>query len=147
MENSEIITKLSVCGLDCARCADYENGEIKMMSSKLFEMLSGYERIAELKSLNDPLFKEYPQFVQSLNRFGQGACGGCRSDNLKCPIDCHAKTCYREHSIDFCFECKEFPCDNQFEGKTRERWIYRNNRMKEIGAENYYLEQRKLPRY
>jgi len=25
MEKSEVIGKLSVCGLDCSRCADYEN--------------------------------------------------------------------------------------------------------------------------
>jgi len=27
MEKSEVIGRLSVCGLDCSRCADYEKGE------------------------------------------------------------------------------------------------------------------------
>lgn len=147
MKKGEAFSKLSVCGLDCSRCVDYENSEIKNLSSKLSELLNGYERIANLKSVNNPIFNEYPKFVKFLSRFTQGACGGCRSNNLKCPIDCHAKTCYRNNGIEFCFECGEYPCDKQFEGKTRERWIYRNNRMKEIGVENYYREQWKLPRY
>ncbi len=147
MENNEIISKLSVCGLDCSRCADYENGEIKSLSLKLSELLNGYERIAKMKGGGNPIFKGYPEFVQILGHFVQGYCGGCRSDKVKCPIDCEAKTCGRERNIDFCFECEEFPCDKQFEGKLRERWIQRNIRMKEIEAENYYIEQSKLPRY
>ncbi|MBP2656059.1 MAG: hypothetical protein H6Q73_3628 [Firmicutes bacterium] len=147
MMNDEVRTKLSVCGLDCTRCVDYENGEIKSLSARLADLLSGYERVAKLKSVNNPFFKEYPLFLEFLHHFTQGSCGGCRSDNLRCPIECNAKTCHRQHRVDFCFECKEYPCDTQFEGKTRERWLERNNRMKEIGVKNYYLEQSKLSRY
>lgn len=147
MANSENSSKLSVCGLDCERCADYENGEIKLLSSRLAKLLNGYERLAKIKSSNNPIFEGYPQFMQILNQFSQGSCEGCKSDNVKCPIDCYAKTCYKDRQINFCFECEEFPCDRQFEGKLRERWLQRNNRMKEIGVENYYLEQVKLPRY
>lgn len=147
MGNNEAISKLSVCGLDCSRCADYENGEIKSLSSKLSELLNGYERLAKMKAINDPTFDGYSEFAQILGHFAQGSCRGCRSDNVKCPLNCHAVTCGRERNIEICFECNEFPCDNQFEGKLRERWIQRNNRMKEIGIENYYLEQIKLPRY
>jgi len=39
----------------------------------------------------------------------------------------------RQHGVDFCFECNEYPCDKQFEGRTREKWLERNNRMKKIG--------------
>lgn len=52
MEKGEVIGKLSVCGLDCSRCADYENGEIRSLSSKLSELLNGYERVAKMKSLH-----------------------------------------------------------------------------------------------
>ena len=145
--NSETRNELAVCGLDCTRCVDYENDEIRSLSARLVDLLRGYERVASLKSVNNPLFNEYPIFLEFLQHFAQGACGGCRSDNLRCPIECHAKTCHRQLGVDFCFECNEYPCDKQFEGKTRERWLERNNRMKEIGVENYYLEQSKLPRY
>lgn len=145
--NSEFKDKLAVCGLDCARCADYENGEIKFLSARLADLLSGYERVASLKSEQNPLFNDYPIFLKFLKHFTQASCGGCRSKNLRCPIECHAKTCSQQKGVDFCFECSEYPCDKQFEGKTRDRWLKRNNRMKAIGIENYYLEQSKLPRY
>ena len=147
VEKSEVIGKLSVCGLDCSRCADYENGEIRSLSSKLSELLNGYGRLAKMKTENDPVFKGYPEFVSILSHFAKGTCGGCRSNNVQCPLECHAKTCRKERNINFCFECDEFPCDKQFKGKLRERWIYINNRMKEIGVENYYFEQSQLPRY
>lgn len=147
MEKSEVIQKLSVCGLDCSRCADYENGEIRNLSSKLSELLNGYERLAKMKAENAPIFNGYPEFIKILSHFAEGTCGGCRSDNVKCPLDCQAKICRAERSINFCFECDEFPCDKQFQGKLRERWIERNNRMKEIGVENFFIEQNKMPRY
>lgn len=147
MEKREVIGKLSVCGLDCSRCADYENGEIKTLSSKLSELLSGYERLAKMKAENNPVFNGYPEFDGILSHLAKGSCGGCRSENVKCPLECRAKTCGKEGKIDFCFECEEFPCAEQFEGKLRERWIERNMRMKEVGVENYYIEQGKLPRY
>ncbi len=147
MEKSEVLSKLSVCGLDCSRCADYENGEIRSLSSKLSGLLNRYERLAKTKAAKDPVFAGYPEFVRILGHFAEGTCGGCRSDNVKCPLDCYAKTCGKEHKINFCFECEEFPCDKQFKGKLRESWIKRNIRMKEIGVENYYIEQCKLPRY
>ncbi|HBV86255.1 MAG TPA: hypothetical protein DEF42_06275 [Desulfosporosinus sp.] len=147
MENYEVNKKLSMCGLDCSRCADYDNSEIMYLSKKLSELLKGYKGLARLKSENVPIFKGYSEFEQILNHFAKGTCSGCRSQNVKCPLECHAKDCQVERNINFCFECSGFPCDKQFEGKLRERWIYRNERMKEIGVENYYIEQSQLPRY
>jgi len=147
MEKSEVIEKLSICGLDCSRCADYENGEIRSLSSKLLQLMNGYERLAKMKAENTPVFKAYPEFVSILDHFAKGTCCGCRSDNVQCPLDCHAKTCTKERKMDFCFECNEFPCDEQFQGKLRERWIERNIRMKEMGVVNFYNEQVKIPRY
>lgn len=49
--------------------------------------------------------------------------------------------------MDFCFQCDEFPCDEQKDERIRERWMAKNNRMKEIGVIEYYIEQSKTPRY
>lgn len=147
MEYNQVVQKIAACGLDCSRCADYEDGEVKSLSARLGELLNGYERLVKIKSKTNPAFEGYPQFKEILNIFAQAACSGCRSDNIKCPITCYAKTCHKEKKVDFCFQCNEYPCDRQFEGKLRERWIEKNNRMKEIGVENFYIEQSKLPRY
>lgn len=147
MEYKEVLERLSVCGMDCSRCADYDNGTIRVISIKLLELLNGYHRLAKMKVDINPIFNEYPKFQEILSLFAEGNCSGCRSENVKCPITCHAKTCCKEKEIDFCFQCSEFPCSQQFEGKLRERWIEKNNRMKEIGVEGFYEEQSKLPRY
>lgn len=147
MKYEEVVQKIAACGLDCSRCADYEDGEIKEISSKLMKLLNGYDRLAGIKTTMNPAFEGYNQFKEVLSIFAEASCGGCRSNNIKCPIDCHAKTCHKEKKVDFCFQCKEYPCNDQFKGKLRERWIEMNNRMKEIGVENFYLEQSKKPRY
>jgi len=147
MDYAQVIKKLSVCGLDCSRCADYEGGEIKALSAKLLDLLKGYERLAAIKSNFNPIFKEYGKFRELLEVFANSSCGGCRSEKVKCPVDCQAKTCHKEKKVDFCFQCHEFPCDKQFEGMSRERWMEKNKRMKEIGVINFYIEQSKLSRY
>ncbi|TEB12201.1 DUF3795 domain-containing protein [Pelotomaculum propionicicum] len=89
----------------------------------------------------------YSQFEEILKNFSRASCGGCRSENVQCPIICEAKTCYREKGIDFCFQCGEYPCEKQFSGRLRERWKEKNDRMKEIGVVEFYYEQKNLPRY
>ncbi len=147
MEYQDVVQRLAPCGLDCSRCADYEDGEIKELSFKLKKLLEGYDRLAGIKEKHQPAFKGYNQFQQILNVLTQASCGGCRSDHVKCPVDCHAKTCHKEQKVDFCFQCDEYPCDDQFDGKLRERWIEKNNRMKEVGVETYFIEQSEKPRY
>jgi hypothetical protein len=147
MTYDEVVRKLAPCGLDCSRCADYQDGEIKELSAKLLDLLEGYERLATLKSTIIPAFKGYGEFKELLELFAHVSCGGCRSENVKCPVDCPAKICHKEKGVDFCFQCDEFPCDREFEGNLREQWITNNQRMKEIGVVNFYMERSKLPRH
>lgn len=150
MDYNDVTKHLGACGLDCVRCADYEHGEIKKLSIKLLQALGiNYARVAKMKSVKLPFFSNYSQFEEILIAFSQASCGGCRSNNLLCPIECAAKTCVREKSIDFCFQCADYPCEKQFQisGKQGERWMKISDRMKEIGVIDYYYEQFKLPRY
>lgn len=50
MEYSQVVQKLAACGLDCRRCADYKNGEIRELSVRLSGLLKGYERMAKIRS-------------------------------------------------------------------------------------------------
>lgn len=142
-----MLEHLSPCGLDCGRCADFANSQIRSLSQQLLQLLAGYERVAQMKSDNNSLFNNYNHFKDILSSFAEGPCGGCRSNNVRCPIVCEAKTCHREKKVDFCFQCEEYPCERQFTGAMRERWIQRNNRLKEVGAIEFYREQKKIPRY
>lgn len=148
MEYNDVLRHLAPCGLDCARCADYEHGEIKQLSLRLMQLLGNYKPVAKMKTEGNPIFSGYPQFAEVLTSFSNSSCSGCRGENVQCPITtCAAKTCYKENNVDFCFQCNEYPCEKQFSGRLRERWRYINDRMKEIGAVEYYYEQFKQSRY
>jgi hypothetical protein len=147
MEYNNVVQRLAACGLDCSRCADYKNGEIKELSVRLSELLKGYERVAKIKSGTMPAFEEFEKFKEVIKIFSDASCGGCRSDNVKCPIDCHVKTCHKNKKVDFCFQCSEYPCNKQIDERLTARWIEKNNRMKEIGVMKFYSEQSKTPRY
>lgn len=148
MDYGDAVQYLSPCGLDCGRCADYERGEIRRTSETLLALLKNYERLAKLKAQRNPAFEHYAQFTEVLKAFSQAACSGCRGEHVLCPLDtCRAKDCQKEKQIDFCFQCGEYPCDKQFFGPLKDRWIRVNDRMREIGPAAYYLEQLEKPRY
>lgn len=147
MEYEEAVRRLAPCGLDCSRCADYAGGEIQELSVRLGELLKGYLRVARVKEDIKPVFTGYPQFEEVLKSFAQAACSGCRGNNVLCPIECVAGECTREKGVDFCFQCGEFPCFRKIDPQIQERWLNFNRRMKEIGVEEFYLEQSRLPRY
>jgi len=139
---------LASCGLDCIRCADYRDGDIKRYAAKLHELLGNYSRLAKIKAAAQPAFYHHQNFENLLNYFSSAQCGGCRSEACYCPVDCTVKSCQEQNKANYCYECSLFPCDNPpFSKNLRERWLQANNRMKEIGPIEYYIEQGKLPRY
>lgn len=147
MKYEDVLRVLAPCGLDCGRCADFESGEISRLSSKLKDLLAGYARVAEMKAESAPMFEGYANFEEILDSFAQAPCGGCRSDHVRCPIDCNARTCHKHKGVDFCFQCKDYPCENPTFGPLIPRWKARNDRMKEVGVPAFYQEQFILPRY
>jgi hypothetical protein len=147
MKYGEIVRRLAPCGLDCSRCVDYEDGEIRRLALRLLELLGNYERLALMKADFDSAFKHYSEFRTLLTRFSEASCGGCRSDHARSPVQCSVRACYREEGVDFCFQCKTYPCEKGLSGLSGERWKKMNDRMQELGVEAYYDEQAKKPRY
>lgn len=147
MQYKEILTILAPCGLSCRKCLAYSDGEIRILSTKLQELLGSFDRYAERFSVFLPVFKNYPSFKELLAYFTQADCNGCRKGACKYP-NCGVITCYQEKGVDFCFQCDEFPCEKtNFDPDLKGRWIKMNNRMKEIGVESYFEETKDLPRY
>jgi hypothetical protein len=147
MQYEDILKVLAPCGLDCGRCAGYKAGEIPRLASRLGELLAGYGRVANMRAADEPVLSNYSQFEEILASFANPSCGGCRSDEASCPIECNARTCHKQKGVDFCFQCAEYPCENPTFAPLKERWKQRNDRMKEIGVLEFYREQCKLPRY
>ncbi len=144
MHHSNIIAKIAPCGLDCSRCAVYEDGEIRRLALGLIERLKGYGRVAKLRENTSKEFQGYPQFEEVLNALAKGNCRGCRSDAVQCPIECKPKECTKERQVDFCFQCDEYAT---CKGPSCQRWRILNDRMKEIGVPAFYEEQLRTPRY
>lgn len=141
------LSELAPCGLDCSRCFGYAGGEIRDLAATLLDRLGNFDRVARRLSGVVPAFQEYPRFHEVLTVMAGASCLGCRAGGGHFP-PCAAKSCFREKGVDFCFQCDEYPCQrNGFDKGLLRRWRQMNDRMREIGVEAYYREQKKIPRY
>ena len=147
MEYGIILAALSPCGLDCSRCAMYDKGDIARLSKNLLGALTGFEKMAEKIADRFPALNSYPAFTEILNFFEKASCKGCRAGGSQLPF-CAAKDCFKGKGVDFCYQCGEYPCTrNQYPPNLEARWRDFNDRMKEVGVEEFYLEQKGKPRY
>ncbi|MFX1352471.1 MAG: DUF3795 domain-containing protein [Promethearchaeota archaeon] len=147
MNYKEILDVIAPCGLNCYKCYANSNGEIRINSLSLLNLLGSFDIYAERFSSFLPIFKNYPAFKELVSYFSNENCNGCRKGTCIYP-DCKVKDCYKEKKVDFCFQCTEFPCEKtNFDPHLKQRWIQMNNRMKEIGVQSYYLETKDKPRY
>lgn len=145
--NHEMPKNLAPCGLNCAKCQAYSEGEIKRAAIELKNLLGSFDTYAERFAKFLPVFETYPAFKELLNHFSEANCRGCRQGDCKYP-NCGVAPCYRQKGVDFCFQCSDFPCTKtNFDPNLHKRWIRMNERMKEIGVEAYYRETKDLPRY
>jgi len=147
MEYKSILSHLAPCGLNCSKCFAFSEGMIKILSVRLEHLLGAFDRYAERFSKFLPVFANYSSFKVLLSYLAQGDCLGCRRGTCIYP-NCGVIGCHKIKSVDFCFQCDEFPCEKtNFDPDLKRRWIQMNNRMKEIGVEDCYEETKDLPRY
>ena len=150
MNCNVILNKLGPCGINCSKCFAFSKGNIKQLSTELKENLGNFDVYANrfVELLDEPAFSKYPEFKIMLDHFIKAECKGCREDKCKLFTACKVKQCSKDHSVDFCFQCSEFPCNNHgFDKHLEKRWLKINLKMKEIGVGNYFDEIKNLTRY
>jgi len=150
MDYQNILNYLGPCGINCQKCFAFYDGEIKKLSESLKSNLGNFDIYASrfVNLLDEPKFSKYSDFKELLNYFASANCFGCRKQECHLFKSCKVRDCYKEKSVDFCFQCNEFPCNHSgFDNHLEQRWIKINERMKEIGVENYYQEIKYKPRY
>ena len=150
MTYDQILNALGPCGLNCEKCFAHVDGDIRKYSLKLKEKLGNFDVYAKRFEtlLDDPIFKKYPDFKLMLDYFTKGSCKGCRNELCKHYKHCGVKSCHQQKNVDFCFQCNEFPCNKtNFDEHLHKRWIKLNERIRDIGIENYYAETKDIPRY
>ena len=145
-----MLNKLAPCGLSCERCFAYKGSDIKKNSRALRESLGQFDKYANRFSelLNEPIFHLYPYFKTHLDYFADTDCEGCRKSTCKLFKGCRVRECANARKVDFCFQCREFPCKQTgFDEDIEERWLRINKILKEIGPKAYYLRTKNIPRY
>ncbi len=51
-------------------------------------------------------------------------------------------------NIHYCYECKDFPCEKTgFPEGLKEKWIRKNNKIKEIGVDAFFEDEKNIPHY
>jgi hypothetical protein len=143
----ETLNRLAPCGLDCHRCVMSGEGVIKRSATELAAALEGFENMALRAVARVPVLEHYSQFAEVLALLAGASCTGCRSGGANFPF-CAARTCFKEQGVDYCFQCGEYPCGrNDYPEDFEERWRANNDRMREVGIEQYYRESLLEPRY
>ncbi len=143
-----MMSRLAPCGLSCGSCLAYEGGPIQQLALSLGnELGDNFAAYAERFAAMDPVFGKYSDFRELLDYFGRGSCSGCREKGCLFK-DCKVTACVREKNVDYCFQCSEFPCDRHgMPAGLAERWQANNEKMKEIGPENWFCGCKDKPRY
>ena len=111
------------CGLDCFQCEYFE----KNISEETIKML--------IKHLG---MKRY-----------EAPCKGCRFENGCKYFDnkCENQECVKSKKLQFCFECKEFPCrilqpcSDGAEKYSHNMKVYNLCRMKSVGVKKWAEEE------
>ncbi len=148
MDYATILLRLAPCGLDCSRCLYFGTGNTKRFAAGLRQELEGFEKVAPMLARGAaPVLAGYDTFKSILDHLAGGECIGCR-DGAVCFESCIARSCCKEKSVDFCFQCTEFPCEkNHYPESMERRWRTFGARMREVGVERFCEESLRRPRY
>jgi hypothetical protein len=150
MDYEQIKKMLAPCGLHCGKCFAFKDGDIGEYSRRLKNSIGEFDVYAKrfVDLIDEPVFLKYPDFKEMLNYLSLSQCGGCREGKCKLFKGCNVRECSEKMDVDFCFECSGFPCNNTgFDEHLHKRSVKNNNRMKEIGVEQYYDEIKDISRY
>ena len=147
MNYEKTIAEFSPCGKDCSRCVSYKDGEVVRLSTALKAALTNFEHKAKQQRDFNPLFNSYSDFITLLDYFSNGQCEGCRYTATPSP-GCSIRACHKEQQVNFCAECKQFPCSPQmYTPRLIEEWLSNNKRIQENGISSFYEEEKAKPRY
>lgn len=150
MEKKEILEKVAPCSLICCTCSGYEKGIICESAKNLLHYLKGIKEFYEKHMPG--VVKDYTNFEGILTMYSSAPCRGCRSgEHNGCSIGgCFILECSKEHGVDFCGECDEFPCkkvSDLFEEEVYKQWLNGNQQIKDNGIECFVLKNCDRPHY
>lgn len=152
MEKEKLLDYVAPCSIPCYSCISFKDGPASEGARRVYNYSEGW---CEFRSAYVPeekreeWIKETKRFRDGLKFLGGASCPGCRNnppsnkDGWGYLEGCVIPACVKEHGVDFCAECDEFPCDKICD-KIRESG---SRRIKEIGIEAYFEEKKDVSHY
>lgn len=150
-----ILQTIAPCSMFCSTCTGCRYGQISYHAKELLTLLEGHEEFLD-KNLKDGYrhkLDEFRIFKKKLTKYANPKCSGCRNSRARgCSIkDCIIPDCTKEHKVDFCAECPEFPCnkvnESIYKKTTIDKWLKGNKQIKELGIKEYYKINKDKPHY
>jgi len=126
-ENSEK-WDISICGLNCAKCDIFQAGH-------------GNEK------LRDEIIEWFRKEHNRALKPEQASCDGCRGSlETHWSSDCKMMQCAKKRDIQYCFQCRDFPCtvleEFSSDGISHHKRTVKNlERMKGVGIDAWIEEQ------
>lgn len=153
--DEKILNDVAPCSMFCYTCTACEHGNISYHAKELLRLLEGYEEFLDKNLTPNYRHKldEHRQFIKQLNKYAHPKCGGCRSGGRQgCSIKgCIISSCTKEHGINFCAECEEFPCakvnESLYKPNVIKKWLEGNTQIKKDGIRTYYEKNKDIPHY
>lgn len=147
VDNNNLLRLIAPCGRLCYTCDAMKDGVINQAAKKLLYVLCSYDSFLQSAPDSRPISGKYSAFKEVLEYLADVKCNGCREDHCM-NKNCIVPECTKNQNIQFCYECKGFPCDKTgFPDDLREKWIRKNKKIKAIVIEKYFDEEKNLPHY
>lgn len=159
MNHSEILNAVAPCSLLCHTCFGYKNGAVSYHASQLFELYKGWYEGHKLGYGDTPTAEQIDKlnkiqnFNETLKNLMKADCLGCRESCGKaggCIKNCIVPECTKQHNVEFCGFCNEFPCnknDAVFSPNVLKKWFEGNTYIRENGAEAYFEKSKFIAHY
>lgn len=153
--NEEILKNIAPCSMFCSTCTGCQYGQISYHAKELLNLLEGHEEFLDKNLKTNYRYKldEFRIFKKKLQKYAYPKCHGCRNGRANgCSIkNCLIPDCTKEHQVNFCADCPEFPCnkvnDSIYKPTTIDKWLKGNTKIKEEGLSKYYHQNKDNPHY
>ncbi|MCL2772587.1 MAG: DUF3795 domain-containing protein [Oscillospiraceae bacterium] len=148
MEKEKLLNYIAPCSLLCYTCMSFKDGPSSTSAKKVYNYSDGWGEFYNTlipEEKREEAYKEFSAFQNTLKFLGGASCPGCRNNPQSnksgwgCAEGCVIPACVKEHGVDFCAECDEFPCQTCDNTGSK--------RIKEIGIEAYFEEMKDISHY
>jgi hypothetical protein len=135
-------SEVSYCGIYCRKCHWYSDA-LRTPATQLLDLVKSHFEVAGWINYKGGSSTET---IKGLEILSKCACAfNCKGGGGW--GDCPVRNCCMTKGVDFCFECSEFPCEENWSEKGKHANVFgvtktkRLKEMKEIGVEKWINRQ------